>query len=419
MKYWSLFLFVEIGLLISCSKSEITLPPQSGDVNLVGTTFIDGSVMKKMEGIYVLNSGSDNLGSDFVCKVSKFKVSFFSNKDGIFIILKYGLKIDGSIQFSGFWRHSETTTQGNIRFSISATYGASDLLNGILKNLILNGDVLVGNSKPEAISLKYSKPFSQAAIYKPFMIFGHHGVQTTANPPYAENSLLGVKNDEDYGVTGLEFDVRLTKDNVPICIHDASINVRLTKKGPLSGNWNQYNFSFLQDHVLLIDGQEMASLDHLLTAFVDSTTLKYFWMDIKGDPDIFKHLEPVVRRAYANAQSKKRNVVIFAGMPSDDVILDFKNNPSYGLQSNPLPTLCEQTMDLCIENKSMFFGPRYSEGLLLSDVERGHSQNPGISTISWTLNSKNIIKDYLKDGKFDGFITDYPAYVVYDFYTKF
>jgi glycerophosphoryl diester phosphodiesterase len=418
MKYWSLFISVFLILLISCSKSEITLPPKNSDANLNGTTFIDGSVMKKMEGIYVQENGSDNLGKEFVCKVSKFRVSFFSNKDGIFIILKYGLNpANGSIQFSGFWRYSETTKQGNINFAMSAAGGATDLLNGIISNLKLDGEFFNGGSSGTSLSLKYDKPFSQYAIDHEFIVFAHHGVQTTANPPYAENSLGGVLHDEDYGVTGLEFDVRMTKDNVPICIHDASINVRLTEKGPISGDWDQYSFPFITQYLRLIDGQKLPSVEQALTAFVDSTTLKYFWMDIKGNPNIFKYLEPIVRNAYARAATKNRNVTIFAGLPTDDVIGDFNNNPSYGLATNPLPTLCELSIDCAIENKSSFFGPRYSEGLLLADVEKAHANN--IKVISWTLNSKGIIKDYLKNGQFDGFITDYPAYVVYSYYTTF
>ena len=354
MKYWSSCFSVFLILLISCSKSEITLPPKNSDANLNGTTFIDGSVMKKMEGIYVQENGSDNLGKQFVCKVSKFRVSFFSNKDGIFIILKYGLKSDGSIQFSGFWRYSEQTNQGNIYFEMPATNGATDLLNGIVSNIKLQGEFLNGGSSGTGLSLKYDKPFSQYAIDHEFMVFAHHGVQTTANPPYAENSLGGVLHDEDYGVTGLEFDVRMTKDNVPICIHDASINVRLTEKGPLSGGWDQYSFKFITEHLRLIDGQKLPSVEQALTAFVDSTTLKYFWMDIKGNPDIFKYLEPIVRDAYARAATKNRTITIFAGMPTDDVIQDFKNNASYGMQANPLPTLCEESVDKAIANKSSF-----------------------------------------------------------------
>ncbi len=47
-------------------------------------------------------------------------------------------------------------------------------------------------------------------ISTPFEIYSHHGVQTVSNPPFAENSIGGVLNDEDYGVNGLEFDVQLT-----------------------------------------------------------------------------------------------------------------------------------------------------------------------------------------------------------------
>jgi glycerophosphoryl diester phosphodiesterase len=255
------------------------------------------------------------------------------------------------------------------------------------------------------------------------MVFGHHGIQTTANPPFAENSIKGVLNASGYGVNGIEYDIRLTKDNVPICIHDAAINNRLTMKGPLFGNYEQYSFQFLQQYVILIDGQRIPSLEHVLKVMVDSTDLKYAWLDIKGNPEVFKYLEPVIRGAYANAASKGRNVTIFAGLPSEEVITEFNkqptyksNNPAYSY-SAPLPTLCELTVDCAIANGSKYFGPRYSLGLLLDDVKKAH--DAGIKVISWTLNDKNTIRTYLKDGKFDGFITDYPAFANYYYYTMF
>jgi glycerophosphoryl diester phosphodiesterase len=393
-----------------CRKNEITTPPPADNSNLVGTQPIPGSTMKKMEGIYKLSGGSNILGEQFVCKVSRFKVSFFSNKDGLFFILNYGHKAsDGSIQFSGFWRYSERTEQGNIQFSITAANGATDLLAGIVKNLVITG-VNPGND----IQLKYDRPFSAAAINRDFIIFAHHGVQTTANPPYAENSLLGVLNDEDYGVTGLEYDIRMTGDNVPICIHDPSVNTRLTVKGPLSGTWDQYPFSLLDNYIRLIDNQKIPSVEQALNAFIDSTNLTYFWMDIKGNKDIFKYLEPIVRKAYARAATQNRKVVILAGLPSSDVIEEFHKQPTYGAD---LPTLSEESIDVAITNGSKFFGPRFSKGLLLEDVAKAHSK--GIRVISWTLNDKTLIRNYLEKGQFDGFITDYPAYVVYDFYTLF
>ncbi len=419
MKYTTLYIVATLLILLGCSKSEITPPGNNEDANLLNTAPISGTTMKKMEGIYKLVDGSSGLGVQFVCKVSKNRVSFFSNQDGIFMILKYGYKTsDGSIQFSGFYRYSEFPTQGNIHFSISVTEGAADLLDGVLSNLKLRG--IFSN---DSLTLHYDHAFSDYAIKNPFMIFAHHGVQTTSNPPYAENSLNGVLNDENYGNTGLEFDVRMTSDHVPICIHDATINTRLTQKGPLSGKWYQYPFPFISEYVRLIDGQKIPSVEQVLNYFVDSTTLKYVWLDIKGNTDIFKYLEPVVRNAYAKAVAQNRDVVIFSGLPSADVIAEFNKQPTY--KSNnpayayalPLPTLAEQTIDVALENGSKFFGPRYSQGLLLDDVEKAHSN--GIKVVSWTLNSKGLVLDYLKNGKFDGFISDYPAYVVYDFYTMF
>jgi len=395
--------------IFGCKKNEITIPPINPDENLSNTQPISGAVMKRMEGIYTLSSGSNSLGEQFVCKVSRYKVSFFSNKEGIFMILKYGLKSsDGSIQFSGFWRYSEKKDQGNIQFSISAGNGASDLLNGIINQLKITG-VNSGND----MQLTYQRHFSATAINKGFMIMAHHGVQTTSDPPYAENSLLGVLNDEDYGVTGMEFDVRMTKDNVPICVHDATIDTRLTLKGPLSGNWDQYSFNLISSYITLIDGQKVPSVEQVLNKFIDSTNLTYMWLDIKGNTDIFKYLEPVIRRAYARAAAQNRKVVLFAGLPSADVIDELHKQPSYA----DLPTLCEQSVDLAIENGSMFYGPRFTEGLVLDAVKKAHSN--GIKVISWTLNDKALIKNYLQNGQFDGFISDYPAYVVYDFYTLF
>jgi len=400
----------------SCRKSEITVPPPNTNSNLDNTTSLSDTVMKKMEAIYKLTDGSTLLGTEFVCKVSKYKVSFFSNESGLFIILNYGLNpTDSSIQFSGFWRYSESKAQGQITLSVAKSDGASDfLLNGSTAGLKFTGFVSDENGNdPQAIQWGFERSFTQYAIDHEFIIFAHHGVQTGSDPPFTENSVNGAKHAEEYGCTGLEYDIQLTKDHVPICAHDASINIRVTQKGPVFGQYIQYNFDFLENYVRLTDGEKIPSLEQVLEAFVDSTTLKYFWMDVKGDPDIFKYLEPVIRNAYANAAAKHRDVVMFAGLPSQDVIDEFNKQPSYA----DLPTLCELSLPDVISTGSEFFGPRYTLGLLLNDVEEAHSK--GIKVFSWTLNSKGLIRDYLVNGKFDGFITDYPAYVVYDFYTLF
>jgi glycerophosphoryl diester phosphodiesterase len=419
----SVRVFISIFLIIiisACSQNDITLPPSNPGTNLSGTIPIAQSSIKNMEGIYKLSNGNGGLGSTFVCKASRFKISFFSNLAGISIILKYGLNpVTGSAEFSGFWRVTEDDAQGLVNFSVASAEGASLLLqNGDPTDLKLKGTFRDANGgQSRGIELQFTRPFTPFAKSNDFMIFGHHGISTTANPPYAENSLNAARYAEDYGLTGIEYDVRLTKDNVPICVHDASINIRLTLKGPLAGDYDQYKFAFLRDFVDLIDGQKIPSVEEVLNTVIDETNLRYVWLDIKGNSNVFAYLEPVVRAAYARAAAAKRTVTIFAGLPSSDVIAEFKKQPTYSSGSFPLPTLCEVSIGDVTENKSLFFGPRYSEGLLLEDVEIAHKM--GVKVISWTLNDKNIILNYLQNGKFDGFITDYPAYVVFDFYTMY
>jgi len=404
-----------MAALAACSKNPITPPLQNPSKNLVGTVEIADTVMKHMEGIYALSSGSDAVGSEFVCKVSKYKVSFFSNRGGIYIILAYGLNpVDSSIQFAGFWRYSESATQGLINLSIAHADGAADILAGnLITQIKLTGGFGGENANQNPVTIHYGRAFSAYATSHPFMIFAHHGVQTNTDPPYTENSLNGAIHDEDYGVNGLEFDVHLTKDHVPICAHDANVNIRVTEKGPLSGNYIQYDFAFLDSFVRLTDGERIPSVQQVLDAFVDSTTLQFMWLDVKGDPDIFKYLEPVVREAYARAALAGRNVVIFADLPSEAVIEDYQAWPPY----HDLPTMCEVSLDDVLSNNCQYWGPRYTLGLLLNEVDQAHSD--GIKVCSWTLNDKNLIYNYMVNGRFDGFISDYPAYVVYDYYTLF
>jgi glycerophosphoryl diester phosphodiesterase len=414
MKHY-LLLSLLASIFLSCNKSSITPPPANPDTTLVNTSVLSDSLMNNLQGIYELVDGDENWGTEFVCKRSKSKVSFFSNIGGIYMIMQGGFdQRDSSLRFDGFWRYSESVEQGHIILSIAAKDGGLELEEGQITNqLKLSGNFIDNKGSKHSVTLQFKRPFSQYTIDHEFMLFAHHGVQTTEDPPYSENSLNAAKHSEDYGVNGLEFDVQLTKDHVPICAHDDFVDTRVTEKTPLTGDYIQYNFAFLDSFVTLLDGEKIPTVEQVLNAFVDSTTLKYFWLDIKGDPDIFKYLEPIVRGAYARAAKANRNIEIIGDLTSDEVISEFKSWPSY----NSLPTLCEVSLDDAIQYNCKYWGPRYSLGLLPDDVARAH--NLGIKVLSWTLNDKNLIYDYLVNGHFDGFISDYPAYVVYDFYTLY
>jgi glycerophosphoryl diester phosphodiesterase len=408
MKRITLLHIVLFFLLASCKRVTIVPPPVNDHPNLTDTRALSADTMKKMEGIYRLVGGSKELGLRFVCKVSLSRVSFFSEKDGIYIILQHGYKVrDSSIRFSGFWRYTKKKEQGNIVLSIPVA-DANGLLSGSVNNLLLQGSV---NGNP--ISLEFERPFTARAISKNFIVIAHRGVQTDSDPPFAENSLDAVLNVEHYGVNGMEIDVQMTQDHIPICVHDEKINSRTMRTGSLSGKWDDYPFQVISDQVRLVDGQKIPTVEQALNMFIDSTNLTYLWLDIKGNKDIFKYLEPLVRNAYAKAAAQNRQVVLFAGIPSDEVVEQLHAQPTYA----GLPTLFEQELDLVISNGGTYYGPRYSEGLHLEEAAKAHSK--GIKVICWTLNKEKFIRKYLAEGAFDGFVTDNPSYVLYNFYTMF
>ncbi|XIF19984.1 MAG: glycerophosphodiester phosphodiesterase [Acetilactobacillus jinshanensis] len=73
-------------------------------------------------------------------------------------------------------------------------------------------------------------------------IFAHRGYPVK----FPENSLQGFKYAIDHGADGLEFDVHLTKDNVPVIMHDEKID--RTTKG--HGKIHDYTYDQLKKYPL-------------------------------------------------------------------------------------------------------------------------------------------------------------------------
>lgn len=72
-------------------------------------------------------------------------------------------------------------------------------------------------------------------------IFGHRG----SAGKYPENTMISFRAAQEEGVDGIEFDVQLSKDNVPVVIHDEKLNRTTSGKG------------YVKDYTL----QELQTLD--------------------------------------------------------------------------------------------------------------------------------------------------------------
>lgn len=390
-------------LIQSWRRPCILPPPRYDSTHLLDRQAIPAETMQNMEGIYRLAAGSKKLGTCFVCKVTTSHISFFSDKDGLYIILEYGYRAnEEAIRFTGFWRFTKSRKQGPITFSMPA----AQLFAGSNTAFELQGSL-----GKKTLKLVFERPFSEAVKAMNFMVVGHRGVQTDGDPPYAENSINGVLHAEAYGVNAIELDIRLTSDGIPICVHDEKINRRTVAETRLPGKWEEHSFQAITENLRLLDGQQVPSLEQALDAVINATNLNYVWMDIKGGKGIFKQVEPLVRAAYEKASAKNRNVVFITGIPSGEVLKEYQAQPS----CHDLPLLIEDDLDWAVENGACFYGPRYTKAF--KETDKAHAK--GIKVICWTLNKERFIRRFLADGDFDGFVTDNPSLVLYQLYTRY
>lgn len=102
--------------------------------------------------------------------------------------------------------------------------------------------------------------------YTPFFnhMYAHRGLHSTKKsdePLLPENSYSAIKRAADLGY-GIEFDVHLTKDNVPVVFHDDTLNRICGVKGYLK----DYTFEELQGFRLLGTDEKIPSFENILKA---------------------------------------------------------------------------------------------------------------------------------------------------------
>jgi glycerophosphoryl diester phosphodiesterase len=259
----------------------------------------------------------------------------------------------------------------------------------------------------------YVRPFSQKVLKDDFRILAHRsGGRTSDLLSISENSLEMIGFTENFGSTGIEIDVRLTKDNVPVLYHDEDINIRLTKKSPLNGPIADYTFAEISRFIRLVNGEKIPTLEDALLKVVDSTSLKVVWLDMKSVNNAMAKVIPIQKKMLERAKQKNRDLSIYIGLPEQEVLDFFKTYPTY----QNVPSLCELTVDDVTNINAKVWAPRWTLGLLTSDVNTMHAQNRKV--FCWTLDNEGFIKKYVREGDFDGILTNYPTIVSYYHYLR-
>jgi glycerophosphoryl diester phosphodiesterase len=256
------------------------------------------------------------------------------------------------------------------------------------------------------------RPFSDKVNNSNFYILAHRaGGRNSDRLPVSENSIAMVRFTESLGTTGIEVDIKISTDSVVFIYHDADINTRLTQKGPLAGDVEAFTWPQLSTFVKLIHGESIPTLEEVLTFVIDSTELRFVYLDMKSAKAVPAVIS-IQERALQRAQDKGRDVMIVMGIPSTDIMDALKACPGY----QDVPSLCELTVDDARQLNSKVWAPRWTLGTQNDLVQQMH--NEGRLAVCWTIDQPAWIQNYLDNGIFDGLLTNFPYVVAYYHYIQ-
>ena len=288
-----IYSIIILSLLFFSCKKEYRAPVP----NVSGWDLFENSATQKltstsqsaMEGVYKLTKGNNQFGDlvalkwSFVIEKSDttFHLSGFFGKDIAYFICE-GKILNGSILLNGYWRKMVSVATGIIRLTVKPQDGATMLLsaNPFSGTDVISIDGIFGNDEAMPtipISFIYNRKLNTANKFK---IMSHRsGGRTSDLLPSSENSIGMIKRTAEFGSTGIEIDVRLTKDGIPILYHDNTLNTREVQKSGLLGPIENYTFNQLSTFVRLTDGEKIPTLKDALNAVIYQTPLTFVWLD--------------------------------------------------------------------------------------------------------------------------------------------
>lgn len=225
------------------------------------------------------------------------------------------------------------------------------------------------------------------------MIMAHRGSSGT----HPENTLAAIKEAVKAGADSIEIDVQLTKDNIPIVMHDKDVNRMTNGKGLI----RSYTYEEIKKlHIKRFGWRAMLpmkipSFQEVLDALKETPILLN--IELKTDEFDYPGIEKIVLDL-CNAQDGKTKFLFSSFNPETlkrvralDPVADLAL-----ITGRDLKTLAE--IQQSIEIQAIHPDKRTLGDPLLA----------GLKVRYWTVNKEADIRKFLLSGA-DGIITDYPA----------
>jgi glycerophosphoryl diester phosphodiesterase len=395
------------------TEVQVLVPDYGAATILADTEAIPWRALDATEGVYEVAEGSSLLGRQVVIRHTRGVISIFGERDAVYCILESGAA-DSSLFFAGYWRKQVGTETGIMQISVRADEGGRTVLSG--GQVVSGGVTLTGvfgnavGSGKRSVRLVYRRPLYDSG--KPFLILAHRAGGRNADfLPASENSAELVKLAEYFGANAVEIDVQLSKDGVPVVYHDEDMNLRLNQKSGLVGSISEYTLAQLESFVRLKNGERIPTLRRMLATILRQTSLKVVWLDIK--PSVPLSMLTKIQQDYLDsARSMGRDLTIVIGIPDEEMAQELQKLPDYSRAN----ILCELSVEMTRALDADVWAPRWTLGTQNDLVTE--MQNEGRRVLTWTLDQAAYIDQFIRTGRFDGILTNYPALVAYYYYSQ-
>jgi glycerophosphoryl diester phosphodiesterase len=376
---------------------------------------LDAATCQQLQGLYTIDNGNDFFGNTAVVKCSYtveegetiHRISLFCEKSGLYIIAE-AKKHHNAILLSGHWRKAAANGSGSVWLVIDGADRKS--LPGQLQQhkVVING--MYGNkeeepAKPLAFRYEQSLPGK-----RPLEIIAHRGGARNVDfLPVSENSTEMMRMAAQLGATGVEIDVRMTKDGVPVLFHDSFLSIHTVKGKLYGGLVHNYDLKELQS-IELRKGGRIPTLQECLHTILYETPLETVWLDIKKECDLDK-IRKLQEQYMQRAEIIGRKLTIYIGIPDKPMLQCFLKLDEH----KSIPSLTELEPDVATRINAQVWAPQYTNGTAGEDVERMH--NEGRKAFVWSLDARRMIEIYLTDGGYDGVVTNTPSVLSHWYYT--
>lgn len=393
------------------------LPPTIDYTFVQGTTALDATAKKVMiDGIYEASAASKVrlFGDVITVKLAdNGDLNMYTTVGVVYFQLRGGVHMD-TAKFAGYWRGVQGTQTGSAYFIVRPNEGGIELAgDGDTKNITIRGVVNIGG-RADTLVLNRVQELNDDT--KDFQIIAHRGGgRNSERLGVSENTIEMVKLASHLGATGVEIDVRSSKDGIPIVFHDPTFTPRTVRGAYVIGNVENYTYQEMTELAILINGERIPTLTALLRAVIDETPLTLVWIDMKVEVLTDRVLQ-IIKLANDYAASKNRKLRIVYGIPTDEVMQAYLNSPLKG----SVEVLCELGADATRQSNAVMYAQRFTEGVQRATVEPLRSE--GIDAYVWTLDDPGFIATYLLErykGKsllYNGILTNYPTLLASKFF---